>query len=269
MNRSRGPADRRFDLAACELLRPARDGVRGVTAAREIVNLEAPGSTPAEYPRPRIGMCSWESSESPKLVHRVRILASLLFVSDRLSSPWSVTESHATLRRSQTRFDSWRGHRAGPLVAAGSAGILPASVSEARRSSKPQGRVRFPGGGLAFSLKTRPRSVTDSHTTLRRSGTRFNSWRGHHSNRCFRSRSTDRRRWSQTARRPAATRFKWVRLPPASLGIAATRSPSHRVPAAGYLSTRLTRRRSRGFRRPRPRDATILSGSARHPGNST
>ncbi len=174
-----GPADRRFVLATREIFRPLRDGVRGVTAAREIVNLEAPGSTPAEYPRPRIGMCSWESSESPKLAHRVRILASLLFVSDRVSSPWSVTESHATLRRSQTRFDSWRGHRAGRLVAAGSASILPASVSEARRSSKPQGRVRFPGGGFSVGTISSPRSVTDSHTTLRRSGTRFNSWRGH------------------------------------------------------------------------------------------
>ena len=90
-----------------------------------------------------------------------------------------MTDSHATLRRSQTRFDSWRGHRASRLVAAGSASILPASVSEARRSSKPQGRVRFPGGGFSVGTTSRPRSVTDSHTTLRRSGTRFNSWRGH------------------------------------------------------------------------------------------
>ena len=53
--------------------------------------------------------------------------------------PWSVPDSHATLRRSGTRFNSWRGHFFSPF---------PASVSGARRSSKPQGRVRFPGGGL-------------------------------------------------------------------------------------------------------------------------
>ena len=53
----------------------------------------------------------------------------------------SVTDSHATLRRSQTRFDSWRGYCP-----------LPASVSGARRSSKPQGRVRLPGGGTAIGI---------------------------------------------------------------------------------------------------------------------
>jgi hypothetical protein len=36
----------------------------------------------------------------------------------------------------------------------------------------------IPGRGTL--LASRPRSVTDSHTTLRRSRTRFNSWRGHH-----------------------------------------------------------------------------------------
>jgi hypothetical protein len=156
-------------------------------------------------------MCSWESSESPKLAHRVRILASLLFVSDRISSLWSVTESHATLRRSQTRFDSWRRHLAGPLVASGSASILPASVSEARRSSKPQGRVRFPGGGLSVGTISRPRSVTDSHTTLRRSGTRFNSWRGHRSRHRFLF-SIDRSTDDAGARRPGD------RLQPGSSG---------------------------------------------------
>jgi hypothetical protein len=126
-----------------------------------------------------IGMCSWEGSEPPKLADRVQILASLLMATRLASRPWSVTESHATLRRSQTRFDSWRGHSIGARVAPDSSSILPASVSDARRSSKPQGRVRFPGGGLSESSISRPRSVTDPHTTLRRSGTRFNSWRGH------------------------------------------------------------------------------------------
>ena len=56
----------------------------------------------------RTGVCSWESSEPPKLADRVQILAPLLIC--RYHCPWSVTESHATLRRSRTRFDSWRGH---------------------------------------------------------------------------------------------------------------------------------------------------------------
>jgi hypothetical protein len=124
-------------------------------------------------------MCSWEGSESPKLADRVRILASLLAVSPLSSGPWSVTESHATLRRSLTRFDSWRGHQPGSRIAAGIVSSFPASVSGARRSSKPQGRVLFPGGGWFASGNSRPRSVPDSHTTPRRSETRFDSWRGH------------------------------------------------------------------------------------------
>ena len=55
-----------------------------------------------------------------------------------VNRPWSVPESHATVRRLKTRFDSWRGHRFDWILA---------SVSGARRSSKPQGRVRLPGGG--------------------------------------------------------------------------------------------------------------------------
>ena len=125
--------------------------------------------------------------------------------------PWSVPDSHATLRRSRTRFDSWRGHPSGPSVRAGSCFRLPVSVSGARRSSKPQGRVRFPGGG--FSTKTSsecdgiardPAKVVDQVQFL--AGT----W------------IMRKRRWSQTARRPAATRLKWVRLPPASSGIASS-----------------------------------------------
>ena len=72
------------------------DGVRGVTAAREPVELEATGSTPAGYPDRNpggrdedgqrtgsfTGVCSWESSEPPKLVDRVRILAPLLSAAD-------------------------------------------------------------------------------------------------------------------------------------------------------------------------------------------
>ena len=126
------------------------------------------------------GVCSWESSEPPKLADRVQILAPLLPAWSHASCPWSVPDSHATLRRSQTRFDSWRGHRPGSRRDRACL-RLPASVSGARRSSKPQGRVRFPGGGLSVPRISRPRSVPDPHTTLRRSETRFDSWRGHRS----------------------------------------------------------------------------------------
>ena len=71
-----GPGEPRAGLA---------DGVRGVAEACETVNLEAPGSTPAEYPRSidrMIGVCSWESSEFPKLADRVQILAPLLLSAD-------------------------------------------------------------------------------------------------------------------------------------------------------------------------------------------
>ena len=37
----------------------------------------------------------------------VRLLGGAL---DSQLRPWSVADSHATLRRSRTRFDSWRGH---------------------------------------------------------------------------------------------------------------------------------------------------------------
>ena len=53
-----------------------------------------------------------------------------------------------------------------------------AGVADAQRPSKPPDRVRLPGGGLPC-ISHRPRSVTDSHTTLRRSETRFDSWRRH------------------------------------------------------------------------------------------
>ena len=64
-------------------------------------------------------------------------------------SPWGVTDSHATLRRPRTRFDSWRGYCVkSELFETRRSSLVPASVSGARRSSKPQGRVRFPGGGV-------------------------------------------------------------------------------------------------------------------------
>ena len=86
-------------------------------------------------------------------------------------SPWSVPDSHATLRRSQTRFDSWRGHllQSAPRECVGCTAVF-----EAARPGS------IPGRGTRRSTSC-PRGVPDSHTTLRRSRTRFNSWRGH----CF------------------------------------------------------------------------------------
>ena len=51
-----------------------------------------------------------------------------------------------------------------------------------------------------------PRGVPDSHTTLRRSRTRFNSWQGHFIN------DAEARRHSDCLQ----SSFKWVRFPPAS-----------------------------------------------------
>ncbi len=91
---------------------------------------------------------SWKDRDVPSMLR-------ILILGEPRSSRWrlsgrnetrcsrSVTDSHATLRRSQTRFDSWRGYCP-----------LPASVSGARRSSKPQGRVRLPGGGLRSEWKS-------------------------------------------------------------------------------------------------------------------
>jgi len=49
----------------------------------------------------------------------------------------------------------------------------------ARGTARPSRPACGCAAGRGTSLASRPRSVTDSHTTLRRSGTRFNSWRGH------------------------------------------------------------------------------------------
>jgi hypothetical protein len=86
---------------------------------------------------PSIGVCSWESSEPPKLADRVRILAPLLICLLPLEcdgiacDPPKVVDQVRLLARALFQ----------PFLA---------SVMGARRSSKPQGRVRFPGGG--FSL---------------------------------------------------------------------------------------------------------------------
>ncbi len=82
--------------------------------------------------------CGGSACDFPKVADQVRLLARVL----RNCFP-RVCRAHGGLRSRKAGFDS----RAGDLD-------------------------RF-----GFS----PRSVTDSHTTLRRSETRFDSWRGHHS----------------------------------------------------------------------------------------
>ena len=49
----------------------------------------------------------WIARQSSKLSDEVRFLDRALLENIR---PWSVTDLHATLRRSKTRFDSWQGH---------------------------------------------------------------------------------------------------------------------------------------------------------------
>lgn len=90
---------------------------------------EGGGSTPLRHPSTRV--CSRESKRSPKPPHGVRLLA--LVLPERLASvpdctavfetagrgsiprqgsglcPRSVRDQHATVRRSRTRLDSWRG----------------------------------------------------------------------------------------------------------------------------------------------------------------
>jgi hypothetical protein len=123
-----------------------------------------------------------------------------LFNCRSCESPWSVPESHATFRRSQTRFNSWRGH--------GAVQIAPRECVGRTAVFEAAGPGPIPGRGTV--IRACPRGVTDAHSTLRRSRTGFNSWRG----------QSTHRRWSQTARPPAATRSKWVRLPPASFCLA-------------------------------------------------
>ena len=78
---------------------------------------------------------------------------------------------HATLRRSQTRFDSWRGH------------WLRIRMEDSRpwisESRWPifQGRLMSVGSGLRSIASSE--CDGSSHATPRRSQTRFDSWRGH------------------------------------------------------------------------------------------
>ena len=79
-------------------------------------------------------------------------------------APLECDGPHATLRRSKSRFDSWQGQCLAP----------PASVAE--------GTAVFEAARLGSTPrrgKGRPRGVPESHTTLRRSRPRFDSWRGH------------------------------------------------------------------------------------------
>ena len=86
------------------------------------------------------------------------------------TEPLACDGRHATLRRSKTRFDSWQGHSLlSPRVWRTHGGL---------RSRKAGFDSRV-GGSAAVGIDERPRGVTDAHTTLRRSKTRFDSWRGH------------------------------------------------------------------------------------------
>ena len=86
-----------------------------------------------------IGPCRRGRVEGSCLINRpmpVRIRPSAL---PEREAPLECDGRHATLRRSKSRFDSWQGQC--------SASRPPRVWRNARRSSKPPGRVRFPGGG--------------------------------------------------------------------------------------------------------------------------
>ncbi|MDB5349217.1 MAG: hypothetical protein JWN86_464 [Planctomycetota bacterium] len=70
---------------------------------------------------------------------------------------------HATLRRSRTRFDSWRGHS--PRVCREHGGVRSRKAGSDSRAGDGPFRMSSGCGGW--------------HATLRRSRARFNSWRGH------------------------------------------------------------------------------------------
>ena len=86
---------------------------------------------------------------------------------DSANRPRSVPDPHATLRRLKTRFDSWRGHRLDESlrVCRAHGGLLNRKAGFDSRAGDPE--------------NISPRGVPEQHTTLRRSRTRFNSWRGH------------------------------------------------------------------------------------------
>ena len=101
----------------------------------------------------------------------VRLVSGTMLVRIQSSALWYLSRwcsgSHWSVRSSRSWFDSRSGYSR----------VSPASVPEARQPSKLQDEVRFLGGALM--TRNRPRGVPDSHATLRRSKTRFNSWRGH------------------------------------------------------------------------------------------
>jgi hypothetical protein len=90
------------------------------------------------------GLCRRGRVEGSCLVNRpmpVRIRPSAL---PEREAPLECDGRHATLRRSKSRFDSWQGH--------GMASHRPPRVwRKARRSSKPPGWVRLPGGERSSS----------------------------------------------------------------------------------------------------------------------
>jgi hypothetical protein len=148
------------------------DGVRGVTAARESVELEATGSTPAGHPHRKPG----GGDDDAKRVGD--IFRGVLPGEQRASKTrgqGSTPCAPARRRRGRTvrrlpckqvhagsspavGFDSalgvWRTARDFPKVEdqvrllARALVTFPGGVADARRPSKPLRRVRYPGGGL-------------------------------------------------------------------------------------------------------------------------
>jgi hypothetical protein len=128
--------------------------------------------------------CAGFARDPPKVVDQVRFLARALFQSvprecvgrtavfeaagpgstpgwgtSFASCPWGVTDSHTTLRRSWTRFDSWQGHHFSTLEPDGQAtGCNPVQVG-----STPTGVsasfVRRKGKVLVFDLPRRRRQT--------------------------------------------------------------------------------------------------------------
>ena len=119
-------------------------------------------------------------------------------------------DDHASLLTRRSGFESWPGHRVEHASSPVGLGMIldsrPWSVTDvARDPPKVADQVRLLARALFRSIPVsvpahggfrsrkagfdsragdcafirRPRSVPDSHTTLRRSRTRFNSWRGH------------------------------------------------------------------------------------------
>lgn len=181
-------------------------------------------------------------------MNRVQILAPLLLAGPEITQgphALGLCRRHATLRRSRTRFDSWRGHmsrlstiqlprvwrthgglrnrKAGPDSRAGDSRSLANTTGGARGGAWARAAWPISRGGLegpsTFSFsrdrgatlsRNRPRGVSDAHDSAKVEGQVRLLART-----CF---DSDRFR-DAGARRPGhrlQPGFKWVRLPPAS-----------------------------------------------------